>query len=50
MDMVRDDIEILCIPDTAKCCADDKERNPQDISVCPEGHTECNGDCEYYTE
>ena len=38
------------IPDSAKCCADDEERNPMDIINCPLGNDECSGDCEYYME
>lgn len=50
MEINRDGVDILCIPDSAKCCADDKERNPMDIIICPLGNNECSGDCEYYTE
>lgn len=50
MNIYRDKVEILILPDSAHCTADDQLRNPQDIPVCPLGYTECSGDCECYAE
>lgn len=50
MEIERDEVEIFCLPDSAKCCADDDERSPLDICMCPEGNRVCTGDCEYYSE
>lgn len=38
--MYRNEVEIDILPETAKCCADDKERSPLDINryrVCYAG-------------
>ena len=50
MEVFRDGVEILVLPETAHCMADDELRNPQDISRCPFGYCECSGDCECYAE
>lgn len=50
MEMYQDGVEVYCLPDGAKCEADEEERNPLYIGMCPEGHRTCSGDCEYYTE
>lgn len=50
MKMKHDGIEIYCLPDGAKCCADDRKRNPLYIDQCPMGYEECCGDCEQYAE
>lgn len=50
MEMYRDEIEILVLPETAKCLADEELRSPQDISRCPLGNNQCSGDCECYSE
>ena len=50
MEMCRDGVDVLVLPETAKCLADDKLRNPQDIERCPLGNYECDGDCESYAE
>ncbi len=50
MDIYRDGVEIDILPETAKCCADDAERNPLNINMCPIGEQYCSGDCDYYTE
>ena len=50
MDIYRDGVEVMCIPDSAKCLADDNLSNPQDILCCPLGYLECSGDCECYAE
>lgn len=50
MEMYRDGIEILVLPDNAKCMADEELRNPQEITKCPLGNLECSGDCECYSE
>lgn len=50
MQMSHDGIEIFCLPDGAKCCADEEERNPLEIELCPMGCDECTGDCYYYAE
>jgi hypothetical protein len=50
MEIYRDGVEIDILPETAKCCADDTERNPLNIDMCPIGEQYCSGDCDYYTE
>lgn len=50
MDMMQDGVEVFCLPDSAKCCADEEERSPLDIGLCPMGYLECTGDCDYYAE
>ena len=50
MEIYRDNVEILAIPEAATCMADDKQRDPQDIQKCPLGNQTCSGDCECYTE
>lgn len=35
MEIYRDGVEIDILPETAKCCADDAERNPLNINMCP---------------
>lgn len=50
MDMMQDGVEVFCLPDSAKCCADEEERSPLDIDECPMGYVECTGDCGYYAE
>ena len=50
MEIYRDGVEISILPETAKCCADDAERNPLNINMCPIGEQYCSGDCDYYTE
>ena len=50
MNMKQDGVEIYCLPDSAKCYADEEERSPLDINECPKGYEECTGDCEHYTE
>ena len=50
MEMKRDEVDIFCIPDDARCTADEELRNPLDIPDCPLGYTECNGDCSFYAE
>jgi hypothetical protein len=50
MDMFQNGIEIFCLPEGAKCEADEKERNPLDIEKYPMGYSECSGDCFYYSE
>ena len=37
MEICRDGVEIDILPETAKCCADDAERNPLNINMCPIG-------------
>ena len=50
MEMKHDGVNIYCLPDGARCCADDKERCQLDLDVCPIGNEECDGDCEFYEE
>lgn len=50
MEMYRDGVAVLVLPETAKCTADDELRNPQDIERCPLGNYECDGDCDCYAE
>jgi hypothetical protein len=47
MEIYRDGVEIDILPETAKCCADDAERNPLNINMCPIGEQYCSGDCDY---
>lgn len=50
MDIKHDGVEILCLPDGARCCADEEGKNPLNIDICPMGYEDCGGDCNYYTE
>lgn len=51
MEVKHDGVKIFCLPDSAKCCADEERRSPTDINDCPLGWGECNcGKCSYYTE
>lgn len=51
MEMYQDGVEVLVLPDSAKCIfLDEDKRNPLDIEVCTMGYEECTGECEYYTE
>lgn len=50
MEIYRNGVAVLVLPETAKCMADDKLRSPQDIEICPLGNCECDGDCDCYTE
>lgn len=50
MEIYRDGVEIDILPETAKCCADDTDRNPLNINMCPIGEQYCSGDCDYYIE
>ena len=50
MEMYRNGVEIDILPETSKCCADEEERSPLDISICPIGEQCCSGDCAYYAE
>lgn len=50
MNIVQDGVDVFCLPDGAKCRADEENRNPLDINECPMGCDECSGDCYYYIE
>lgn len=50
IDMSRDGVRVECLPDNAKCKADEEGRSPLDLDECPMGHETCCGDCFYYTE
>lgn len=50
MEIYRDNVEVLVLPDSAKCLADEELKNPQDISICPLGNMQCSGECECYSE
>lgn len=50
MDMMHDEIDIYCLPDSACCNADDEKRSPLEIEECPIGCDICTGDCSYYEE
>jgi hypothetical protein len=50
MKMTQDGVDIYCLPDGAKCYADEEERSPLDLLRCPEGEEVCTGDCCFYTE
>ena len=48
MDVIYDGVEVLCLPDSAKCTLANK--NPLDMDECPDGHNCCEGDCPCYSE
>lgn len=48
--MFQDGVEVMILPDEAKCKVDEEERSPLDIDVCPYGYDFCTGDCLEYTE
>lgn len=50
MNMYQDGVEVMILPDSAKCLADEEERSPLDIYECPCGNETCTGYCEYYDE
>lgn len=50
LEVYQDGVEVQCLPDCAKCKADEKERNPLDLDECPVGNESCCGDCFYYVE
>lgn len=50
LEIYQDGVEVLVLPDSAKCMADESNRNPLDLDECPMGYDECLGDCEYYEE
>lgn len=50
MRMSQDFVEIMVLPDGAKCLADEEYRDPFDIEECPLGYEVCFGDCSYYNE
>lgn len=45
MDVIYDGVEVLCLPDSAKCTLANK--NPLNIDKCPDGHNCCEGDYPY---
>ena len=47
-DIIRDDIPILCLPDSAVCRI--TGQNPVDMPECPKGYKCCTGDCPCYFE
>lgn len=50
MEMFQDGVEVMILPETAKCKADEKQRSPLDVDICPYGHDICTGDCIEYEE
>jgi len=50
MDMIQDGVEIYCLPDGARCGADENKRSPLDLDECPVGCEVCTGDCMHYGE
>lgn len=50
MVMIQDGVRIFCLPDEAKCEADEEKRSPLDVEECPLGLETCTGDCMYYSE
>ena len=53
MNMYHDGVEIMILPDSAKCTLTGKHPL-YEMTECPcwrcEEKDECSGDCEYYTE
>lgn len=50
LEVYQDGVEVQCLPDCAKCKADEKERSPLDLDECPLGYANCEGNCFCYTE
>lgn len=50
MRMFQDFVEIMVLPDGAKCLADEECRDPLDIEECPLGYEVCSGNYSYYNE
>lgn len=50
MIMLQDGVRVDCLPDGAKCEADEEKRSPLDVDECPMGYGECSGNCLYYAE
>lgn len=50
MEMYQDGVRVDCLPDGAKCKADEDKRSPLDIETCLYGYELCTGDCAEYTE
>lgn len=50
MKVMQDGVQVMILPDDAKCLADDDNRSPFDIIDCPIGCEECTGYCDYYVE
>lgn len=48
--MIEDGVEIHCLPDNARCKADEEKKSPLDLNVCPMNYETCSGDCFYYGE
>ena len=50
MDLYKEGVEVLILPDTARCRADEDARRLIDTLQCPFGDPYCDSDCEYYEE
>lgn len=50
VEMIDDGVEVYCLPDNAKCMADEEKRSPLNIELCPMGCETCSGNCFYYDE
>ena len=50
LDMIQDGVDVYCLPDTARCEADEEKKSPLELEECPIGCDMCTGDCEYYAE
>ena len=50
MEVIQDDVEVLCLPDNAQCCAEEEKIGIANIDKCSIGRDACIGDCPYYCE
>lgn len=50
LDMIENGVVVYCLPDTARCEADEEKKSPLELEECPIGCDVCTGDCEYYAE
>lgn len=48
--MYQDRVEVMVLPDGAKCQLDDQRRSPLELEVCPLGYEYCSGECVNYQE
>ena len=48
--MYQDDVEVMILPDSAACLADDDGRSPLDLDECPCEYETCFPDCAWYVE
>lgn len=52
MNMYQNGVEVLILPDSARCILDELGRSPLDMNEgdCPLGNGTCDGNCRYYEE